>query len=521
VIILARRSPKASSGGDLQAFLAQLPSPAFTINKQGRIGAVNAEAAKLVGREPPALRAVAAAELFAPEDRPRVESLCGTARSGGPVQEERVRLRLPSGESQPVALSLKAFPSRPRGAILALLRSPRLTESAHESDLDLHRRIRAIFESVIEPIVAINERGIIEALNPAVERQFGYTAEELIGQNVSLLMPEPYASDHDRYIRRYLESGEAHIIGIGREAEAKRKDGTTFPIYLSVSESRMEGGRRIFTGFIQDLTERKEHERQAAAWTRELERRVQQRTAELTATNQELEHFSYAISHDLRAPVRGIRNYVDFLVEDLGGQVSGETAEDLERLGRAARELDQMINELLDFSRIGRTEATPEAIDAAQLLDDIRRAAAPGPDRQVIVRGELPRLRLPLGLVRQIFTNLIENGLTYNTSSTPRVEITARRLDAQEPPVWEFAFSDNGIGIEPEYHDQIFQIFQRLHKKQDYPGTGIGLAAVRKAVGYIGGSIRLTSEPGRGSTFYVQVPENFVIEPRGDGPEGT
>lgn len=374
--------------------------------------------------------------------------------------------------------------------------------------MDSQERLHAVFETVCEAILTINHEGIIDAANEAAGRLFGYPIQELIGRNISFLMPEPYSSEHDGYLRRYLTTQEPHIIGIGREVAGKRRDGSVFPLYLSVSRVVLND-RMLFTGFVQDLSERKRHEEESARWREELERRVELRTEELERANQALEDFTYTISHDLRTPLRGIRNYVDFLKEDLAGKIPEDSAADLGRLGVAADELELMVQELLDYSRIGRSETEPEEIDVAELIENIRRAYRKELRDGIVTEGALPHLCAPQGLLRQIFQNLIENGLRYNRSELPRVVVSARRAVAGpgRPPHWIFEVRDNGIGIDPKYHAKVFGMFQRLHSQEDYPGTGIGLAAVRKAVHYLGGSVVLESEPGKGSTFLIELPE--------------
>lgn len=372
-------------------------------------------------------------------------------------------------------------------------------------------RVRLILESSVEAMITINEEGIMEEVNPAARRLFGYSADEMIGRDVGILMPMPHSKEHNRYIAEYLRSGKARIIGIGREVDGKRRDGAIFPMYISVSESRA-GGKTLFTGFIQDLSERKQHEREARQWAEELERQVGRRTERLRLANLELEHIAFVISHDLRAPLRGIRNYVDFLSEDLDGRLSGENAEDWKRLKRATDELDQMIDLLLDYSRIGHADTEPTELDVGQLVRDISDVAAAEPDRQVTIQGHLPRILAPQSLVRRIFQNLIVNGLHYNKSEPRRVVVSALPGQGSRAGFWRFTIQDNGIGIKPEYHHKIFDMFQRLHTSDEYSGSGIGLAAVRKAVQFLGGRLWLESSLGRGSSFHVELPEVWAEE---------
>lgn len=369
-------------------------------------------------------------------------------------------------------------------------------------------RLHAVFETVVEGIITIDDHGAIDTANEAAGRLFGYRRDEMIGKNVNMLMPDPYHREHDGYLQNYLRTREPKIIGIGREVVGKKKDGSTFPLYLSVSEVRFND-RTMFTGFVQDLTERKAHQEKEAQWREELERKVEQRTAELALANQELENFTYTISHDLRTPLRGIRNYVDFLKEDLQDHIKGESMEDLQRLGQAADELELMVHELLEYSRIGRSELEPEEVKIDELIGSIRSALGLAATENIVVEGELPSICAPHGLLRQIFQNLIENGLRYNTSEVREVRISASpsTMDSKGKRGWVFRVSDNGIGIDAPYHEKVFGMFQRLHSQKDYAGTGIGLAAVRKAVHFLNGRIELSSEPGKGTLFRIELPE--------------
>ncbi len=381
----------------------------------------------------------------------------------------------------------------------------RNTEISESALNDQFEQTRAILETAVEAIISISSSGIIEVFNRAAERLFGYDRKEVFGRNVSMLMPSPYRDEHDSYLANYLKSGHAKIIGIGREVTGLRKDGSTFPMKLAVSEVNL-ADRVIFTGFIEDLTERKRLEKEAEDWRNELEIRVEHRTAALERVKEELEHFAYTISHDLRTPLRGIRNYVDFLTEDLQGNLSGESALDLSRLGKAAGELEKMIQDLLNYSRIGRVESSPHEVSAQKVIKEIIQEMKLQKDQEVLIKGEFPSLYAPTGVLRQVFQNLIENGLRYNRSNPRRVEITGGRIP-DRPGWWLLSFKDNGIGIDTQYHAKIFGMFKRLHSDEDFPGTGIGLAAVRKALQHLGGSVRVESALGRGSTFFVELPE--------------
>lgn len=367
-------------------------------------------------------------------------------------------------------------------------------------------RLRAILDTAVESIVTIDEFGRIEDFNPAAEELFGYEAKEVIGRKVNVLMPPPYREEHDGYLEAYLETGERKIIGIGREVQAQRRDGSVFPIDLSVSEFQANG-QRMFTGIIRDISERKAYEHEARIWQEELERRVEEGTRELTLANEELRDLNFFIAHDLKTPIRAVHNYVDFLAEALEGKLEGDAADDLKHLKQANQELHSMVEDLLAYSQLGQgRHLTPTENDIRSLIDSIGSQLTAKNGHRVTAEGEFPTVHAPEFLLRQIFQNLLENGLKYNESETPEIKISARRLQGK-PASWEFKFEDNGIGIDAKHHEEIFRMFRRLHTDDRYVGTGIGLAGVKKAAQLLGGAIRLESSPGEGSAFFVRLPE--------------
>src|SRR6266851_766491 len=177
---------------------------------------------------------------------------------------------------------------------------------------DREARTQAILQTAVDGIITIDMRGIIESLNPAAERLFGYSADEVIGHNVTLLMPSPYREEHDGYLARYLQTGEPHIIGIGREVRGQRRDGTTFPMALAVSEIDLDG-LRLFTGIVHDLSARVQAEDALRQARDELEQRVRERTAALQEANDDIRRFAYIVSHDLRAPLVNLHGFAQEL----------------------------------------------------------------------------------------------------------------------------------------------------------------------------------------------------------------
>jgi PAS domain S-box-containing protein len=260
------------------------------------------------------------------------------------------------------------------------------------------------------------------------------------------------------------------------------------------------------SGINYDITDRKQSEETIRLAQFQLATQL----TETESVNEELSQYAYAVSHDLKAPLRAIRNYAEFLYEDLAGSLTGEQKKYLEGLKTAVEQGDELINDLLSFSRIGRDALEAEEADVPAVVEEIRSGLDLPSDVEFIVQSRWPKFTVDRALLKQILQNLITNAVKFNESDPKRIEI-----DWQAAPndFIEIVFRDNGIGIEPRYRKQIFRIFQRLHTDRDYAGTGIGLAIVRKAAQMLGGIVRIESEPGKGSTFFVQLPREMSDRP--------
>lgn len=247
-------------------------------------------------------------------------------------------------------------------------------------------------------------------------------------------------------------------------------------------------------------------EARVARLNEELEQRVAQRTAALVAANQDLEAFSYSVSHDLRAPLRAISGFTQILLKRHLDALNTEGRHYLDNVALASERMSRLIDELLRYSRLGRRGITIARVDLArivkQTLDNLgARIQSTGAQ---ITLGELPMIQSDPTLIEQILTNLVDNALTYHLpDQPPRISIEA----CATPQGWTLSISDQGIGIPPEFHDKVFAVFQRLHNDEDYPGTGIGLAIVKKAVQHLGGEVQLASTPGVGTTFTIHLPD--------------
>jgi PAS domain S-box-containing protein len=361
-------------------------------------------------------------------------------------------------------------------------------------------RLRAVVDTAADAIITIDPLGSIQSFNPAATRLFGYAAAEVIGRNVSLLMPEPDRSQHDGYLRRYLESGEPHVIGVGREVTAQRKDGSRMPIGLAVSEMHL-GSRRMFTGILHDLTHRKRAEARQAELIDDLQ-----------VVNEELKNFAYVVSHDLKAPLRGIGSLADWLLSDYADKLDDQGREYLTLMkGRVSR-MDALIDGILVYSRIGRVNETHVAVDLNALVAETVQMLAPPPEVVVTVEGTLPTVIGEHIRLQQVFQNLISNAIKHRDKPEGRIRIAC--TDAGD--AWQLSVADNGPGIETRHHERIFQLFQVLTPRDQKESTGVGLALVKKIVELYGGRVWLESRPGEGSTFFFTLPKAGPPTPEGD-----
>ncbi len=377
---------------------------------------------------------------------------------------------------------------------------------------DSEETIRAIVTTAVEAIVTIDEQGIIESVNAAAERMFGYPAAEMLGHNVSLLMPSPDREQHDGYIASFRRTGQAKVIGVGREVVAQRQDGTRFPVDLAVSEVRL-AHRRIFTGFVRDITERK---------------RADEKLAELARTlaekNKELETIVYVASHDLRSPLVNIQGFsrelshaceqIRLLLDSpadpatvkrqLTTTLDQEVPEALEFIQAGVAKMDALLAGFLRFSRLGRLALRIQELDMNWMLADIARTME-FQFKQAGATLHVDKLPTSLGdptQINQVFTNLLDNALKYLDGSRPgRIAVTGWRDEGR----CGYKVQDNGIGIALEHQGKIFEVFHRLDPSAT-EGEGLGLAIAQRILERQNGQIWVESTPGVGSIFFVSLP---------------
>lgn len=350
-----------------------------------------------------------------------------------------------------------------------------------------------VVDTATDGIITIDHHGVVQTYNAACRRIFGFSAEEMIGKNVSKLMPASLADVHDDNIRRYQDTGEKKIIGIGRELEGRRKNGTLFPMELSIAETTIDG-RTVFTGIVRDISERKILEA-------EKERLIEK----LEESNAELESFAYVASHDLKAPLRAIDNTSSWLAEDLAEALDGENLENMEFLRSRVQRMDKLLDDLLEYSRVGRKldARYSEAVEGARLMEDVISLQNAPDSFDITVSSSFSSISLDRMPLQQIMHNLVSNALKHHDRTDGRIEIDVKDLGA----AYGFTVKDDGPGIPAQFHEQIFNMFQTLQPRDKVEGSGMGLAIVKKLVSQRNGAIRVESKEGAGTTFFVTWPK--------------
>ncbi|HKQ39796.1 MAG TPA: PAS domain S-box protein, partial [Verrucomicrobiae bacterium] len=353
-----------------------------------------------------------------------------------------------------------------------------------QSGEEARRLLVAIVESSDDAIIGKDLQQHILSWNVGAEKMFGYTAEEVIGRTVEFLIPEQYRAQEQEVFTIVSRGKPAHL-----ESVRVRKDGSLFPISLSVSPIRDNRGRIIGGSFIsRDITRQKEAEAELLRLKEDLEHRVHERTAELEAANKEMEAFSYSVAHDLRAPLRHIDAYAQVLKGEFAETLNPEIEKYLDRISNSSRNLGHLVDDLLNLARIGRQDVMRQRTSLRTLVDEVIEELKEdiGTRRVEWHIGALPEVNADPGLVKQVYANLLGNAVKYSrTRALAVIEIGAKE-EGHETVLY---VRDNGVGFNMKYAHKLFGVFQRLHRSEDFEGTGIGLASAARIVQKHGGRI--------------------------------
>jgi PAS domain S-box-containing protein len=363
-------------------------------------------------------------------------------------------------------------------------------------------RLAAIVEGSDDGIVSKDLNGIVTTWNPAAERIFGFSAEEMIGQSITKIIPSDRLEEETQILAR-LRRGDRieHFRTVRR-----RKDGRLRDVSLTISPIRDREGQIIGASKIaRDVTALKQAHEQLETHAANLEARVRERTARLQETVAELEAFSYSLSHDMRAPLRAIQGFAEVIIED-DGYKTPEALEHLRKIIAAANRMDRLIRDVLNFARFSRTEIELAPVNVDELIADIvhERPELQSPRATVLIDHPLVSVIGHAAFLTQCLTNLLDNAVKF---MPPGAQARVRVYTEVHGDRVRICVADNGIGIDAEGQKRLFGIFERLNSAHAYQGTGVGLAIVRRAAERMHGKVGVNSAVGLGSTFWIDLPK--------------
>ena len=456
----------------------------YMIDPRGQIVSWNAGAERIKGYTAGEIIGQNFSCFFPPKDieQGRPEEVLRITAANGRHEEQAMRVRK-DGSQFLASITFTALRDADGG-----LRG--FSEFSHDlsASNEAGAKYRGLLEAAPDAMVVVNQAGEIVLLNLQAEKQFGYHRDELVGQQVTNIIPEGFA---ERLIADDLRSAAdalAQQIGTGIELSARRKDGSEFPIEIMLSPLDSSDGILV-TAAIRDISVRTAAEQHLAQTVEELKR-----------SNEELGQFAYIASHDLAEPLRMVASYTQLLSKRYKGQLDADADEFIAFAVDGASRMQRLIEDLLAFSRVATAGSplldTSSEYALEQALQNLQWTIKDSGAE--VTHDPLPTVQADEIQLVQLFQNLVSNAVKYQNPGVPRVHISAARRGNAS---WIFAVKDNGLGIEPQYFERIFGMFQRLHKRDEYSGTGVGLAICKKIMERHGGRLWVESDPGHGSTF--------------------
>jgi PAS domain S-box-containing protein len=491
----------AQMEGRYRGLLEAAPDAMVVVNPAGEIVLLNVQAEKqfgyqrdeLVGQKVKNIIPEGFAErLIADGTRSAAEALAQQIGTGIELIGRRK-----NRSAFPIEIMLSPLESAEGTLVTAAIRDISVRKIAEKHLAQMEGRYRGLLEAAPDAMVVVNQSGAIVLLNVQAEKQFGYSRDELVGQKVKNIIPEGFAERLVSDALRSVEDALAQQIGTGIELNGKRKNGTEFPIEIMLSPLESAEGILV-TAAVRDITARKQ-----------AEANLLNKVEELNRSNEELGQFAYIASHDLQEPLRMVASYTQLLSRRYKGKLDSDADEFIAFAVDGASRMQRLIQDLLAYSRVGTKGRDMVEVSSEEALQQalINLRGAIEEKGALVTHDSLPSVIADDMQLIQLFQNLVGNAIKYQSSDVPRVHITAVRSGANK---WTFSVKDNGLGIDPQYFEKIFGMFQRLHKREEFAGTGIGLAICKKIVERHGGNISVESEPGRGSTFRFALAESQV-----------
>ena len=485
-------SESKESGAKYRGLLEAAPDAMVVVDQNGQIVLLNVQAEKqfgyrrdeLVGQRVTDIIPEGFAErLIADGTRSAAEALAQQIGTGIELSGRRK-----DGTEFPIEIMLSPLESAEGTLVTAAIRDISVRRAAEKHLAQMEGRYRGLLEAAPDAMVVVNQIGEIVLLNVQAEIQFGYRRHELVGQKVKNIIPEGFA---ERLVADALRSAEAALtqqMGTGIELIGRHKNGSNFPIEIMLSPLE-NAEETLVTAAIRDITTRKK-----------AEVHLLHKMEELNRSNEELGKFAYIASHDLQEPLRMVASYTQLLARRYKGKLDSDADEFISFAVDGASRMQRLIQDLLVYSRVGTKGQ--ELLETSS-EDSLHRAlvnlgGAIEESGALVTHDPLPSVMADETQLIQLFQNLVGNGIKYQSPGIPKVHISASKNGGDK---WTFSVKDNGLGIDPQYFEKIFGMFQRLHKREEFAGTGIGLAICKKIVERHGGSISVESEPGHGATF--------------------
>jgi PAS domain S-box-containing protein len=475
-----------------RGLLEAAPDAMVVVNQSGEIVILNLQAEKkfgyrrdeLLGQQVTNIIPEGFAErLRLDETRTADEALAQQIDTGIELTGRRK-----DGSTFPIEIMLSPLESTEGVLVTAAIRDITVRRKADSSLALMEGQYRGLLEAAPDAMLVVNQTGEIVILNLQAEKKFGYRRDELLGQQVTNIIPEGFAERLHADGLRSAEDALAQQIDTGIELTGLRKDGSAFPLEIMLSPLESADGTLV-TAAIRDISVRKD-----------AETHLLQKVEELRKSNEELEQFAYLASHDLQEPLRMVTSYTQLLARRYKGKLDDDADEFIAYAVDGATRMQRLIQDLLAYSRVGAKEVNLAETSSEEALQRalINLRGAIEETGAIVTFDHLPRVMADDGQLVQLFQNLVGNAIKYQNKGVPEVHVSAEVYSRKK---WIFAVRDNGLGIERQYFERIFGMFQRLHKREEFAGTGVGLAICKKIVERHGGTISVESQPGMGSTF--------------------